>query len=42
MKDAIREYFKDMLDMGIEIEGATENLQELVEEIANEFRNGDE
>ena len=37
MKDIIREYFKDMLEDGFDIESAKENLIEIVEEISCEF-----
>lgn len=37
MDDMIREYFNIMLEDGIDIEGAKDNLIELVEEIAQEF-----
>ena len=37
MKDMIREYFEIMLNDGLELEGAKDNLLELVEEIAQEF-----
>lgn len=41
MKDIIREYFNQMLYVRLDdmsVEGAKENLIELVEEIADEFR----
>ena len=37
MDDMIREYFNIMLEDGIDIEGAKENLIDLVEEISQEF-----
>ena len=37
MRDMIREYFSQMLEDGIDIESATENLIELVNEIASEM-----
>ena len=42
MKESIREYFKNMLDDGFDLESATDNLMDLVAEIAGEFRDGDD
>jgi hypothetical protein len=37
MKEMIREYFNQMLEDGIDIEGAKDNLLDIVIEIASEF-----
>lgn len=43
MKDAIREYFKQMLEEGFDIESAKDNLIDLVIEISYELESeGDE
>lgn len=41
MRELIREYFKDMLDQGFDLEAATDNLMELVTEISGEFKDAD-
>lgn len=38
MKDMIREYFEQMLADNIDIDGALDNLLDLVVEIAGEFK----
>lgn len=37
MKDMIREYFELMLEDDIDLEGAKENLLEIIEEIVEEL-----
>ena len=37
MRDIIREYFNQMLKEEISIEGAKENLLELIDEVAEEY-----
>ena len=37
MKEMIRNYFKNMIEDGFDIESAKENLEEIIEEIVQEF-----
>ena len=42
MKDEIRQYFRDLLEDGFDVDSATDNLMDIVAEIRAEFLDGEE